>query len=314
MTTPPRDGAIAAEAARGLDVSPAIVARRARPLTYLACIRYHEVLVLQGSPLLGAAFAIGAPTADGIARLAAFAVASFLLVAHIFSFNDWAGAITDSNDPNKSAGVFATRGVTPRQVLVFSLGLLGAALLLFLAMPFRTFLLAVAIAALGVFYSHPRINAKGIPVLSSSPHLLGGLLHFLLGYSLFRPIDGRGVLIALFFALTFTAGHLNQEVRDQDGDRMNGLVTNAVAFGKAAAFLAGLVVFTLAYADLFLLAWVGIVATPLGILAAVLYPVHVYWSVTTLRGGLTFERVSRFQGRYRALYALIGLGMLATLL
>ena len=67
------------------------------------------------------------------------------------------------------------------------------------------------------------MSAKRIPLLSSLPHLLGGLLHFLLGYSLFEPIDGRGVLIALFFALTFTAGHLNQEVRDHEGDQVNGL-------------------------------------------------------------------------------------------
>jgi 4-hydroxybenzoate polyprenyltransferase len=283
-------------------------------LTYVACIRYKEVLVLQGSPLLGACFALGGVSASNIGSLVIFSLASTLLVAHIFSLNDWAGAAADANDPNKAADVFLARGVSRREVVVLSLCLLASSLLLCTLLPGRTFLIAVVIAALGVCYSHPSVNAKGIPVISSTPHLLGGLLHFLFGYSLFSSIDRRGVLIGLFFALTFTAGHLNQEVRDYDGDQLNGLLTNAVAFGKTAAFVAGFVGFTLAYADLLLLARTGILPASLGVLPIVLYPAHVFGSVWTIRAGLTFASVSRFQSWYRLLYAAIGLAMLATVL
>lgn len=286
----------------------------ARILAYLACIRYPEVLVLQGSPLLGLAFSAGRFTPGMLGPGAIFAVASFLLVAHIFSFNDWANIALDSTDPNKSTRVFSVKGITPPGVLGLSLGLLAGSLLLFGFLPQRTFVLAVAIAALGIVYSHPFVNAKGIPVVSSLPHLIGGTLHFLLGYSAFSSIDGRGVLIALFFAFTFTAGHLNQEVRDHDGDRPSGVRTNAVAFGKRAAFLAGLCVFTLAYADLLFLAYSDVVPRVVGVLPLALYPVHVSWSIATLRRGLTFESVSRFQRRYRVLYAVMGLAMVLTLL
>jgi 4-hydroxybenzoate polyprenyltransferase len=282
---------------------------RSELFVYLSCIRYQDVVLLQGSPLLGAAFALKEPTLESLPGVLVFALASLLLVAHIFTFNDWAGVASDSNDPHKAAKVFSTKGATPRNVLRFSGGLLALSLLLFAFAPFRTLLVAAAIAILGVLYSHPSVHAKGIPVLSSVLHLTGGLLHFLLGYSLFSAIDHRGVLIALFFALTFTAGHLNQEVRDYEGDRLNGLSTNAVAFGRTAAFLAGLVMFTLAYADLFLLAATGMVPTALTVLPVVLFPIHVFWSLTTLRGGLTFGRVSQFQRRYRMLYALIGLAI-----
>ena len=196
----------------------------------------------------------------------------------------------------------------------FSAVLLALSLLLFARLSRQTLLVAIAIAALGVFYSHPRLNGKGTPIISSCPHLVGGVLHFLLGYSLFTPIDQSGILIGLFFALTFTAGHLNQEVRDYDGDRLNGVHTNAVAFGKTPAFLAGLVVFTLAYTDLFLLAGMGVVPAALAIMPLVLYPIHVVWSVQTLRAGLTFTNVSRFQDRYRMLYGVIGLGIVLALL
>jgi 4-hydroxybenzoate polyprenyltransferase len=288
---------------------------RARPaglLAYARCIRYQDVLVLQGSPFLGAAFALGRPSAGAAVDFAVFAVASFLLVAHVFSLNDWAGAATDRNDPHKAAGVFLARGVNPGPVLLLSLALLAGSLLLFFLLRVQTFLIAVAIAILGAIYSHPAVDAKGSPVLSSVPHLAGGMLHFLLGYSLFSAIDGRGLPIALYFALTFTAGHLNQEVRDHDGDRRNGIRTNAVRFGKRRTFWAGFVGFTIAYALLGLLAIRGLVPRPLGALV-LLYLVHVYWTVTTYRAGLTFDTVSRFQARYRTLYAVIGLAMLASL-
>jgi 4-hydroxybenzoate polyprenyltransferase len=293
----------------GIAVQP----KRAGLLAYLSCIRYEDVLVLQGSPLLGAAFALRGITADTVVSACLFTVGSLCLVAHIFSFNDWAGIALDSNDPNKSADVFVKRGVSTRGVAVLSLGLLAVSLLLFALLPRQTLLLAIVIAVLGALYSHPSFNAKGTPVVSSLPHLVGGLLHFLLGYSVFGGIDGRGALIALFFALTFTAGHLNQEVRDHEGDRLNGIRTNAVAFGKHAAFAAGFLLFTLAYADLFLLAYSRIVPAALGLLPILLYPIHVFWSVTTLRSGLTFAGVSAFQNRYRTLYALIGAAMVATL-
>jgi 4-hydroxybenzoate polyprenyltransferase len=280
---------------------------------YLPCIRYRDVLLLQGSPLLGAAFAVEHLTIAAFGRLLMLALGSFLLVAHVFSFNDWAGIAADSNDPNKSALVFSTRGVSSRGVLTLSAILLAGALSIFALLPARTLLIALAIAALGIYYSHPATDAKGTPILSSCPHLIGGLLHFLLGYSLFHPLDHRGTLIGIFFALTFTAGHLNQEVRDYEGDRLNDLRTNAVVFGRRPVFLAGLVVFTLAYADLAILAGTGLVSRALGVLAVVLYPVHLILTRRTLRGGLTFESVSRFQRQYRLLYLLIGLALLLAL-
>jgi 4-hydroxybenzoate polyprenyltransferase len=301
--------------ARGEAMFASDGAKPARPRisALLASIRYREVLILQGSPLMGAAFSIRPVTAEKLGALLLFAAASFLLVAHIWTFNDWAGLASDRNDPNKSGDVFSTRGVSSHAVLLFSLGLLVSSLLLFALLPWLTLVLAAAIAALGGVYSHPFFNAKGTPLFSSVPHLIGGLLHFLLGYSVFGGIDGRGALIALFFALTFTAGHLNQEVRDYDGDRLNGLSTNAVAFGRTPTFLAGLVLFTLAYGTLWFLADQGIAPRALGGLSLVLYPVHLFWSLSALRGGLTFARVSRFQSCYRILYALIGVSMVVML-
>ncbi len=76
--------------------------------------------VLQGSPLLGVAFALQDPTGNKAVAALVFAAASFMLVAHIWSFNDWAGLTTDLNDPNKSDRVFSTKGVSSRGLLLLS--------------------------------------------------------------------------------------------------------------------------------------------------------------------------------------------------
>ena len=285
---------------------------KASAVRYLSCLRLPEILVLQGSPLLGAAFAIRHPTAENLGSLAILIAANVLLVAHIFMLNDWSGLTADLADPNKTAGVFTARGVGRREIGGLTAGLLALSLLLFSRLGPSTLWLALAIAILSALYSLPRFNWKGRPLLSSAAHLAGGALHFLLGYSLGNAIDLRGLAIATFFALTFAAGHLTQEVRDHQGDRLNVIRTNAVIFGQRRTFAASLALFTLAYALFFLLALQGILPRPLAALAA-LYPLHLRWSLKTLAEGLTYTSIERLQARYRALYAVIGLAMVAAL-
>ncbi len=280
----------------------------------LSCLRYREILVLQGAPLLGAATAVGTPTVGRLAAIAVLAAANFLLVAHVFALNDWAGADADLNDTNRLGGVFAAKGIRRRQVLRLWIGLLALSLALFATLGARPLAIAAAIALCSFLYSHSSSPAKGIPVLGSLLHLVGGMLHFLLGVSLFRAAGGADLALALFFGLVFMAGHLNQEVRDAEVDAGNGIRTNAVAFGKKAAFLAGLAVFTAAYALLAGLAAAGVVAVWLGGLGLLLVPLQLYWSSRALAAGLGFAAIRRLQARYRVLFAVLGGAMLASLL
>jgi 4-hydroxybenzoate polyprenyltransferase len=280
---------------------------------YFSCIRYREILMLQGSPLLGAAFSMPNASASRLRPLLVFTSASVLLVAHIFVFNDWAGMEGDLNDANRAAGVFAAKGIRRDAIGKLWLALLALSIALFGLLGTRPLAIALAIAACSFVYSLPASPAKGIPVLGSAVHLGGGILHFLLGYSLFGAIDGRGVVLASFFGLSFAAGHLNQEVRDVDADRRNGIKTNAVTFGKKGTFIAGVVAFTLAYAQLPILAAAGVIPNWLGGLV-LLYPLQLYWSLRTLAAGLSFVGICRLQARYRALYAAMGVSMLAALL
>jgi 4-hydroxybenzoate polyprenyltransferase len=268
-------------------------------------IRFDEVFVLQGTPLMGALFSMGALTIANFETLLVFLIGSILLVAHVFTLNDWADIAhgLKAADPQ----------VSSLRLFWFSLFLLVASLLVFALIDLRVVILGVIVAVLGFFYSHPKLNFKGTPIASSLPHLIGGVFHFLLGYAVFTPIDQRGVFIALFFALTFAAGHLNHEVRDFDLDQKNRARTNAVAFGKRATFVAGLILFTCAYLCLFLLGLFRLVPRPLSFLAAVFYLLHLYWSLRALRSQLNPDILDRFQVQYRSLYAVIGIGMLCFL-
>ena len=289
-----------------------VSAAKASVLRYISCLRLQDVLVLQGSPLLGAAFAIRHPGPQDLAPLATLIAGNVFLMMHVFMLNDWSGLTTDLRDPNKAAAVFTARGVGRREISGLMACLLVLSLLLFSRLGLITLGLSLAIAILSALYSLPRFNWKGRPLLSSGAHLAGGILHFLLGYSLGNAVDLHGLAIATFFALIFAAGHLTQEIRDYHGDAVNAIRTNAVIFGQRRTFAASLVLFTLAQILFLLLALQGILPRPLAALV-VLYPIQLHWSLETLSEGLTYASVSRLQTRYRALYAVVGLAIVAAL-
>ena len=282
----------------------------ARTTQHFVSTRGLEVLVLQASPILGCFLGGLSLKPSGVIRLGFLLTGSLALTAHVFVFNDWAGHISDIRDPRRSTLVFAQRGISSRQVARLATALLIFANVAFAGVGRRAVLLGAAIAALSVLYSCSPRFGKSTPIVASVNHLLGGALHFLLGYTLSRPLDARGLMISVFFGLVFSAGHLNQEVRDYDGDLLNGIRTSAVVFGCRRAFLASLFLFTSAYATLAGSAALG--ALPRLLLwSIVLWPLHLAWSLRALQRGLGFETALWMQRRYRLLFALIGLAMLA---
>jgi 4-hydroxybenzoate polyprenyltransferase len=297
---------------RNMHTSVIPVAAKAAAARYLSCQRLQEVLVLQGSPLLGAAFALRHPAAEQMGPLAILMVANVCLVAHIFLLNDWSNLTADLTDPNKVADVFTARGVGHKEMGTVAASLLVVSLLLFSRLGPTTLYIGLGIAALSALYSLPHFNWKGRPLLNSAAHLAGGVLHFLLGYSLGDVFDRRGLVTATFFAVTFAAGHLTQEVRDHHSDVRNAIRTNAVIFGQRRTFAASLALFTLSQALLLFLALQNILPRALAALV-VLYPIHLRWSLQALAEGLTYASICRLQARYRALYAVVGLAMVAAL-
>ena len=242
---------------------------------------------------MGAALTLRHWTGPSVGSVGILFFAGFLLVAHIWSLNDWADLRAER---------------CPR-LIGLSLFLLLLSMALFVCLGKTTLLIAIGVALLGFVYSHPAIDAKGIPIFSSVTHLAGGLLHFLLGYSVFSTIGLKAVWTATFFTLVFTAGHATQEVQDYEDDRLMGIRTNAVAFGKTAVFIAAFIGFAFAYADFVLLSLSGILPPRLWLMAVALFPLHCHCSLDALRTGLGPDRLQRLRNGYRVLFILIGMAI-----
>lgn len=280
-----------------------------RILQYFTSTRAPEVLALQASPILGSFLGGFSLERSSMIRLALLLLGSFSLTAHIFVFNDWAEYSSDIRDPQRTAFVFTRWGISRREVAGVAIALLIFANISFAAVSELTMLIGATIATLSFLYSCSLIFGKRTPVVGSINHLLGGALHFLLGYTLNHPLDASGLVISLFFGLVFAGGHLNQEVRDYDGDLLNGINTSAVVFGRQRTFLASLFTFTAAYAIVTSLAAIGILPRVL-LWSPIVWLLHITWSLQAIQRGLGFETALWMQRRYRLLFASIGLAML----
>lgn len=278
-------------------------------MKHFATTRSLEVLALQASPFLGI-FLGGFNFQEGsVVQLGLLLLGSLALTIHVFVFNDWAGHGSDSLDPRRAMFVFTQKGISRHQVACVATALLIIANVCFACIGGTAVLLANAIAGLSVLYSYSSGFGKNTPVLASVNHLIGGALHFLLGYTLFHPIDVRGVVISLFFGLVFAGGHLNQEVRDYEGDCLSGIRTSAVVFGCKRTFVVSVLIFSAAYVMLAGLSHFGFVPGLL-FLSMFLWALHVAWSLQAHRRGLGFETALWMQRRYRLLFGVVGLVML----
>jgi 4-hydroxybenzoate polyprenyltransferase len=281
----------------------------ARVIRHFASTRAPEVLALQASPILGSVLGGFHVERYSVLRLGLLLTGSLALTAHVFVFNDWAGHSSDTRDPRRAALVFDRRGISKRQVARLAVALIIIANVAFAAVGRPAMMLGAAIATLSLLYSCSSSFGKSTPIVASINHLLGGALHFLLGYTLSHDLNASGLLMSLFFGLVFAGGHLNQEVRDYEGDLLNGIRTSAVVFGCRRTFIASLCVFTAAYATLAGLAELGILPRLL-LWSAFVWLLHVAWSLLALRRGLGFETALWMRRRYRLLFAFIGLAML----
>jgi 4-hydroxybenzoate polyprenyltransferase len=282
----------------------------ARVVRHFGSTRALEILALQASPILGILLGGCSLGRDGVLRPGLLILGSLALTAHVFVLNDWAGHASDSRAPRRVTLAFDRQGTNHRHVAQVAVALLIFANVAFAVIGSRAVLLGGGIATLSLLYSCSPSLGKSTPIAASINHLLGGTLHFLLGYYLCHAVDARGVLISLFFGFVFAAGHLNQEVRDYEGDLLNEIRTSAVVFGCRRAFLASLFFFTVAYAILFILAAKGILPRLL-LWSVGAWLLQVLWSLQALRRGLGFETALWMQRRYRLLFALIGIAMLA---
>jgi 4-hydroxybenzoate polyprenyltransferase len=261
-------------------------------------------------PRPGSGRAAGLPAARSLARRQGILLAgSLALTTHVFVVNDWAGYGTDARDPRRALAGPEAHGVPRDGLALLAVALLAVAGALLAVLGTAAVALGAGIAALGLVYSlAPRLG-KATPGAASLNHLVGGALHFLLGWTLVHDAGTEGVALSLFFGLVFAAGHLNQEVRDLEGDRANGIRTCAVAFGPRWALRASFALFTLADVLLLALATAGVLRSIVLVVAGV-WALQAWWSLEALRRGPDAGTALWLQRRYRVLFAVVGLVLL----
>ncbi len=174
--------------------------------------------------------------------------------------------------------------------------------------------LALLDALLWVLYCQPKVLFKSKPVVGSVIHLIAGTINFLLGYLLVSQFDLRGILIGLYFAIIFTGGHLNHELRDYEADKENGYNTSAIFWGKKPVFIASVLLFTLSNLYLLLLVYLKMIDIHSILPAFIFYPLYLYFALNTYKEGLSFVSMDIFRTEYRVLYALFGIYILIYLL
>lgn len=290
-------------------ISQSLFRHYARIVQHFISTRATEVLALQASPILGIFLGGFRFEEQGMVRVGMLLLGSLSLTTHIFVFNDWVGYSSDIRDPRREMFVVARQGISRREVAIVATALLIFANIAFTAVSGLAILLGAAITIISFLYSCSASFGKHTPIVGSINHLFGGALHFLLGYAIVHTLDTNGLVMSLFFGLVFAGGHLNQEVRDYEGDLINGICTTAVVFGRQRTFLASLGMFTVAYVIVDGLAALGVLPRLL-LLSPIVWLLQVAWSLQALQRGLGFETALWMQRRYRLLFALIGLAML----
>src|SRR5581483_1426675 len=249
-----------------------------RVLRHFASARGAEVAALQGSPLLGMYLANPGLHPSLFGRQALLLLGSIALTAHVFLFNDWADFRRDTGDQRREGLGVGGYGIDRSRIADLAIALLVLAAIAFAAAGVAAMSCGAGIAALSAVYSFSPRLGKSTPIAASLNHLVGGALHFLLGYSLAHAVDARGFALSLVFGLVFAAGHLNQEVRDYNSDRENSVRTVAVAIGPQRGFVLSFCLFTAAYALIVVLAAVGVLPKLL-LLSVIPWMVQSRWSL-----------------------------------
>jgi 4-hydroxybenzoate polyprenyltransferase len=94
----------------------------------LATARWREILILEGTPVMGVVFSVGPLTVAKVLTALLFTLSGYLLIAHVWTLNDWADGRIDELDHNKADRAHRTRGIAGSRVLYLSLLFLGVAL------------------------------------------------------------------------------------------------------------------------------------------------------------------------------------------
>lgn len=267
-------------------------------ISILKSARSAEVALLLGFPITGALVAFDSPRQLFSLDLLFFIIGMFSLCSAIYSFNGWAGMAEDERN---------TRLHNLKDKRVFFLVSLAVSIISFII--FHSFLSLFLVVSSLISFCLWMVYSKKFkyrPVLGTLIHFVGQILHFEMGYSIIKPMDSYSLLVSIYFALLFSAGHINHELIDYEADKRAGVQTGAVFFGKKTWTVVSLILFS--GSTLFLLC----ISTTKHVDMVIFFPfiaagvIHAARKLMTYRFDFSRERFLSERSFYRFAYFAAG--------
>jgi 4-hydroxybenzoate polyprenyltransferase len=271
--------------------------------------RGPEILLHQAPLYLGIAYGIEERSTVSSARdLIVLVLMGFVLFFAIYLGNDLFELELDRFDPYKPR-IFSRENP---EYPAFRFFFISLYLLLFLGFAFlskKAILWGGIVAGLGAFYSLPGVYLKAIPVLATLSHFSGAIALFFLGYHPFHPLDIRGFLFSLFFALLFSSGHITQDLRDLSWDRAGGISTLPHLLGKRRAFFLQGATMGASFLLIGLYCLLEYLPPEGGILILFAFPI-LFSARKVMKGGVSRSLLLSYQRLYRGIFLGITLVLL----
>jgi 4-hydroxybenzoate polyprenyltransferase len=181
---------------------------------------------------IAACFAFGGIPSTNLLRLSIAILFCVLGLASINSINQVFDVEIDKI--NKPGRPIPSKKLSKMQVFIISFSLSLCAGLLTIYLGWEYFLIALAGLVIGGIYSLPQIYAKGNIYFSTVVIGVGyGILMFLVGWGVYRPIDTVPIWLIVFLYVHEVFIVLCKDFPDVEGDQRAGIPTIPIIYGKA---------------------------------------------------------------------------------
>ena len=275
-------------------------------LAFIKSARFAEISILLGFPMIGLFFAF--KSVDQLLSLPVFlfATAIFSLFTAIYAFNGLAG----TEDDKHNSRLADLAGKRRSFIITLAVSIVASLILFFLIKPVLAAFSAVSFL-LWCVYSFPKKGFKYRPILGTLIHFIGQIIHFLMGYTVLAPLDKASAAAAVYFALLFSAGHINHELIDHDADEKSGIKTGAVCFGVTAWKKVSFALFTLAAIYISALSVTNKELLPLCFPFIISGFIHIIFKICTFKKPAVQTKFLEERRFYRILYFAAGIVFIA---
>ena len=270
-------------------------------LKYWNAFRINEVILMSGFFIIGSFFSISTFNNEVVFHLLGLVILSFAIVLSVYSFNAAAGKEQDANNLRlKNLWNFSKPTFLKISAVFFALSLIIS-----FSLSIISFLLTIVITLLWILYSHPVFGLKQKAIYGTLIHFVGQILHFIMAWIIFKNFSIDALLIATFFAIAFSSGHLLHEIIDYEADKNSGFKTSPILFGIKRTSLFLVLILVINSLLICYLVVEGIISTTAWGCFFPVSAIHLLLIVVIFRN--IFSRAILVRNIYRSLYFAAGI-------